>query len=675
MAVKAAGPYAISIGLPVLPRTHAETPPDLAKSDTLTRVPAAVSPASTALEPAVIVSTRDVAPWQHVLVLIALTAIYTGSYAFSIAIPDSTRDIYIARAISVGESFPLEGPVLGDSIHGGPVWFYLLAIPLWFYQSWLVAALFAGAIAGLKYLLAYVCGGHLVDRRFGLLWASALALPGWQTIEQIAFTNANVAQTCILASLYFGIRMHQQPSLSRAFVLGIAGGLAFHGHPTTLPVIPLSLALAIAVSPPHRRTTAALGFLAGCITPFTPYLASQLLHGFPDFATGMGYVQTKIGLRQIANAFAIVRSTAFDGPTLIARYVIGVEEPLLWAVKTVVTCFVVAMLVATLWAARRAEGRATLWFVAAVAIFAACIAYLRPTTPVYFAYVLIPAQAAVLALGVHVLSRGAAGTTWVSAFAVLALSLHALVTWRIGAAISQGVGTLPDVGNIVSNASSETSTNVWFPSYAHDASGLFLCRQGDRSAVHGPLAFVTDLNLGVDSLIRCGRITDVQLSGTGDSDRAHWVGMPKSFWSAARLRPSCWIGPLGLVEASSRLAPADGIAPASPKVFLPRPFLRGPLQEQSITFTAPGTQALVLTNVIPWYMPWRVLSVHANGRELSPVASTSVAQLYALPGAARLDTVKWEAVFAAVDTSKIDVVTVESSTRPEDSAPLCADQG
>ena len=638
-------------------------------------MPAAVSPASTASEPTAIPSSRNFPPWQHVLILVALTAIYTGSYAFSIAIPDSTRDIYIARAISVGESFPLEGPVLGDAVHGGPVWFYLLAIPLWFYNSWLVAALFAGAIAGLKYLLAYVCGSHLVDRRFGLLWAAALALPGWQTIEQIAFTNANVAQTCVLASLYFGIRMRERPSLSRAFALGIAGGLAFHGHPTTLPVIPLSLAVAIAASPPQRRARTALVFLVGSVTPFTPYLASQLLHGFPDFATGMGYVETKAGFSQIANAFAIVRSTAFDGPILITRYVIGVEESLLWVVKAVVACFVVAMVVAALWAARRAAGGPALWFVAAVAIFAASIAYLRPTTPVYFAYVLIPALTALLALGVHALSRGAAGTTLVSAFAVLAMSLHALVTWRIGAAIYQGVGTLPDVGNIVTSASSEPSTNVWFPAYAHDASGLFLCRKGDHSVVHGPLAFLTDMNLGVDSLIGCGRITDVQLSGTAHADRAHWIGLPKSFWSAAGLRPSCWIGPLGLAEASLKLAPADGIAPASPKAFLPRPFLRGPLQERSIVFTAPGRQVLVLTNVIPWYMPWRVLSVHANGREVSPLTSTSVAQLYALPGATSLDAVKWEAVFAAVDASKIDAVTVESSVRTEDAAPACVDQG
>ena len=204
---------------------------------------------------------------------------------------------------------------------------------------------------------------------------------------------------------------------------------------------------------------------------------------------------------------------------------------------------------------------------------------------------------------------------------------------------------------------------------------MFLCRNGDHVAVHGPLAFLTDLNVGVDTLIRCARAPQVQLSGASHADRTHWVGMPKSFWTAAQLRPRCWIGPLGLAEASLTPAPADGIEPASPRAFLPRPFLHGPSHERSITFTTSEPQVLVLTNVIPWYMPWRVLSVHANGREVSPLASTSVSQLYALPGAANAETVQWAVLFAAPDTDKIDVVTVGSSVRTEAGAPACVDRG
>jgi hypothetical protein len=666
--------YANSIGLRLLARNPGGAPPWAAKSDTLSRVPAAVSHASSASERAAIVSNLGIAPRHHILVLLALTAIYVASYAFSIAIPDSTRDIYIARAISVGDYFPLEGPVLGDAVHGGPVWFYLLAVPLWFYKSWLVAALFAGVIAGLKYLLAYVCGSHLVDRRFGLLWALALALPGWSTIEQIAFTNANVAETCVLASLYFGIRVHERPGLWRVCLLGIASGVAFHGHPTTLAVIPLALGAVMFASPPQRRATAALVFVAGCVAPFAPYLVSQWIHGFPDFASGVGYVQTKVGVGQIANVLGILRSTAFDGPVLIARYIVDVDEPLLSWVKAGVACLVVASVLAAFWSARLDAGKRMLWLaLASAAVFVVVVASLRPTTPVYFVYALIPSLAAVLALGAYALAR-AGGAAVVAAFAAIVIALHGLVAVRIGAAMGQGVGTLPDVGNVAASAPSDPSTNVWFPSYAHDDSGLFLCRNGDRMAVHGPLAFLADLNVGVDTLIRCGRASPVQLSGTIHADRTHWVGMPKFFWTVAQLRPRCWIGPLGLANVSLNLAPARDIAPASPRAFLPRPFLQGPSRERSIAFTTSGRQALVLTNVIPWYMPWRVLSVHANGRELSPLASTAAAQLYALPDDASGDAARWEVAFAAPDTDMIDVVTVDSAARTEAGSPACVDQ-
>jgi hypothetical protein len=66
----------------------------------------------------------------------------------TIAKPESR--IYTAYQISVGQSFPLEGPVLGGAVHGGPACFYLLAIPLAIHKPWLAVALFAGTIAGLK---------------------------------------------------------------------------------------------------------------------------------------------------------------------------------------------------------------------------------------------------------------------------------------------------------------------------------------------------------------------------------------------------------------------------------------------------------------------------------------------------------------------------------------------
>src|SRR5690554_2796052 len=95
----------------------------------------------------------------------------------SSAVVDTARDVYNAWQIAIGSDFPLEGPQVGGVFHGGPVWFYVLSIPLLVSSSWVVMSLWVGLLASMKYVLAYACGARLVDRKFGLMWACLLAFP------------------------------------------------------------------------------------------------------------------------------------------------------------------------------------------------------------------------------------------------------------------------------------------------------------------------------------------------------------------------------------------------------------------------------------------------------------------------------------------------------------------
>ena len=643
---------------------------------TLSRVPAVTQPESRASGLVSPVAIGDPVPWQHVAVLFVLTTIYAASYAFSLAIPDSTRDVYTAYRISIGQDFPLEGPVLGESIHGGPAWFYLLAIPLVFHKSWLAVALFVGIVAGLKFILAYVCGSRLVDPRFGLIWALALAVPGWPTIQQIAFTNVNVVETCILATLYLAIRVWERPATAWVFALGLACGLAFHAHPTTAPVVPLALGVALLARPRLRRATVILVFFAGCLAPFTPYLVSQVRNDFPDFQTGVAYVATSVDFRHVVNGVGIVRSVLFDAPLLIARDIIGIAQSLLPYAQAGLMIFVIAAVIAAILSAHASGGVRMLWLtLGAVTIFAVVIACLRATTPVYFVYALTPSVAALVALGVRAFTRNRFGSWMLYGSAAVVIFLQAFVVETIAAQTNQGVGTLPGVSDLSAGLASEPSTNVWFPSLGHDASGRVLCQYGDKLAVHGPMAFLVDVNVGVDTLLRCGGIPDVQLSGMGDAGRMHWVGMPRVFWTKADLTPRCWIGSLGVATATSVLAPNASVARVSGKTFRPRPFLQSPSSERTVSFETHGRQALVLTNVIHWYMPWQVLSVKVDGREIPPLVVTPVSRLYALAETPGIELDRWEVRFAAPDTDKIDVVTVGPSPRTVSDLPSCVDAG
>src|SRR5260221_4915002 len=201
-------------------------------------------------------------------------AIYIAGYAWSASIQDTARDVYYAFAIHDGRFFPLEGPILGDALHLGPVWFYVLAIPLWIRDDWLSIAIFAGLIGSLKFPLAALCGERLLDSRFGLLWAACLALPGWAAFEQLIFFNANPAAAIVFVAiaLWVGVRNGNLTGAS-AFGSGLTFAIALQIHPTTAPIMILGIDMLRRSARSDRGVLRPLLVMAaGFAVPFVPYV-------------------------------------------------------------------------------------------------------------------------------------------------------------------------------------------------------------------------------------------------------------------------------------------------------------------------------------------------------------------------------------------------------------------
>src|SRR4029450_8368984 len=62
-------------------------------------------------------------------------ASYVAPYLLSPIEADLARDLYRGYRITAGQEWPTRGPLIGDSWHLGPAWFYLLAVALLLFHS------------------------------------------------------------------------------------------------------------------------------------------------------------------------------------------------------------------------------------------------------------------------------------------------------------------------------------------------------------------------------------------------------------------------------------------------------------------------------------------------------------------------------------------------------------
>ena len=177
-------------------------------------------------------------PHGDLLLLVALYGVTLASFPFAALIVDSGRDLAWGWSIAQGEAWPTYGPSLNGIWQLGPAWYYLIALVLVLSGSIGGVAFGIGALAALKIPLAYTLGRRWRDASLGLVFAAAVALPGWNTLGQLVLSHTSLVEVAVLASLWLSLWAWQQRS--PAALLGAAAmfALALHAHPTALIVAP-----------------------------------------------------------------------------------------------------------------------------------------------------------------------------------------------------------------------------------------------------------------------------------------------------------------------------------------------------------------------------------------------------------------------------------------------------
>jgi len=586
---------------------------------------------------------------------------------------DTVRDIHAALSIADGTLLPSTGPGLAFSAHLGPVWFYLLAPVAAWSSSWLGVALFVSALAGLKFPLAYRLGSALADWRYGLLFALALLLPGWQHLEAMLVTHTSLVETAALAYLLLLHGYLLQPGLRRALALGVCFGLALHAHPSTVVLLPLSVlgAWRLASNAAWRLQNVVLA-AAGALLPFASYLITQLNDGWPDAGTTATYVGQSVGLRQLAAVPALADAMIWSGPHTLIDALLPAGARIAAFAAWTLTLAASAVALAIGWRRCDRARRRLIAYAALAAIVTLCtLCVLRERIPWYMAYLPTLAAAAVLAaIWRGLVSAWPRALPWLAPIVLVCVALGVAIDiglWRQssraefrlpGGALHdtlQGYVAVPDPAVIGGTS---------LPARFAAASGDFLCAHGD-AVLHASYSSYVDSTAALDRRMRCGGSSELQIGGgAGIARERHWVGMPQRLWRELELEPATWLGPFGLGRVAAISPSAATLPVAAPGRYPLRELLLPDGTAFEAELDAPPGSAVVASAVLGFFAPVIVEEARADNVVQDALATTAFVNVYRCAACAKTaQTVHWRIRFRAARADLLDVIALAPDSR------------
>jgi hypothetical protein len=587
---------------------------------------------------------------------------------------DTARDVYAAWRIASGSGWPLIGPAIGFFTYLGPAWFYVLAVPVLAAGSYAGTAMFVALLGSLKFPLAWYLGSRWLDWRFGLLWAALLAWPGLWMYGLFTFSHFSVIETAVLLFALLAWRDWDRPGVFRAFATGLAFGLMLHAHPTTL-VFGLILPV---LWWRHRtlRVARGLALALGACALFLPlFFAGPLSAPVPGADTGIGPVLEY--LSRLATPQSISEGPVLWWNTVVlggeaALHLIAAERPWALALGALLLAGLGLLLPAgaagallTLLApgarngrdgslgkpgADRARSRVARRLIVTgllgSLLFAILLGWMRPETAWYWMLGMSPPLTAGLAALLWSLPLRywrPLAVAWSLAGAVVFLSLLLTGFWetaRDGSARHFPTGLMANLKQPVRG--SVAHELPWLSFAASDRLGQRICGEPGPIVLHGALGFVAEGIGETPSALRCGRATDLFVSGRGsDPETRHWLGLGPRAHQDLQIDPTAWIGPIAVFEDARPVFPETPVEIASAGAYLSRLSERTEAIAVTLEFSASGAERLVLGNPFYWWVTLRIESVEVAGVEATLLGSDTITRVYGCPGCDPSGEVTW----------------------------------
>jgi len=534
---------------------------------------------------------------------------------FTVASVDSVRDIYQAYMIAEHGALPLTGPQLAFSIHQGPLWFYMLALPAAIFGHWAAIALFVFLLASLKFVLAYKLGKTLLSAQLGLLLAFFLALPGWTHFQLIIWTSTSVLESALLLYLLALLAVYRRPSPAGWLLAGLCFSLALHAHPTAIPFGALTL-LPLRHRDNNWRWLSL--FALGVVSLYLPYLIDQALQGFPDLTAAKQYQQSEFSPGGFTSFLNLVSAIVLFGPRLY--YETTLPFPAAVAATTTHAALVMICIGAGLAGWRSAQGnlrRLLLLALATLFTVLVFVVFIRARTPNHFAYAptfaLMLCYACFATLALNTLPRLQLARTVPAVILALLVTTSAGLAWMRYTHSSVFQETvLFDVKNLQGKWE---LPGVEIPAMHATRHARFLCSLGPV-VLHGPYAAMVDAHVGLEPLMHCNRRDHIQVGGISDRpDVEHLVGISGAMQQYLAGAAEHAVGnvafyrPLAVSDHGKALDLAKG--DRNP----PRRLFRGgTLDVRTAQLSSTEPSALLVSKPVGYFMSLEVYAVFCNSK-------------------------------------------------------------
>ncbi len=603
-----------------------------------------------------------------IIVICLITVVYAVYFIQSAVVLDSARDIHQAAGIADLNQFPMTGPDIGGVFHLGPVWYYFLAIPLLF-DSLVLMALYVGLFAGLKFYLAYRLGSEFLDQKFGLIWACTLLMPGWHTINQFFITHTNLIESLSLLFLLMLYLYHQTDNKKYWYLSGLVFGLGFHAHPSFLALLVFYVSI---IWLKRRQINFMMLLIAAALflAPLLPYMIDQVIQGFPDWARWSARETDIDQVRATGKAVALIPwwqhwyeniiSMLVEGPRRILAF-ISINKPglgfystvLYWMALSIILLGVPKLLISSKLRERLFTG------LILFALSMLLIINMRSFTPFYMVLALSPFLLGLLSLSAYAILNQRYGLMLGYVFVLFCLGL--IPYFALHKAAKSGQVNLGPVMNITKPVSDNWQEDHFTLDMVSiiDAEDLAQVFCNKETVLNGPLAAVLDFTSGATIDYYCEQYS-LSLGGENNQFDQSVLMMHKSFWDRIDRIPTDWVTPSwGAISEYKNHSIGGNLQfqPFNDYVHPPRSeYPKKTFANQTIKFESAGASYLLLTNILPANVQFKINKISANKQSVKTMMVNAANSLYYCEFW-RNESVEWMIDLETNDINAIDFNT------------------